>query len=76
MILTSLQERELKHEGSQRTDGLIKKLKKSGELNQFQKEIQKKIDTGTLVELSESKLKEVLNGTHHFSYLSMVKNET
>ena len=46
-------------EAKARTDGLIKKLKKSGELNQFQKEIQKKIDTGTLVELSE---KEVLNG--------------
>ena len=51
-------------------------MKKTGELKQFEKEIQKKIDTGTLVKLSEKELEEVLNGTHHFSYLSMVKSET
>ena len=42
----------------------------------FQKELQKKIDTGTLVEMKEEELKEVLNGTHHFSYLSYVSSET
>ena len=63
-------------EAKARTDGLIKKLKKTGELKQFQQEIQKKIDTGTLVKLSKTKLDEVLNGTHHFSYLLMLKSET
>merc|ERR1711889_11673 len=58
-------------EAKARSDGLIKKLIKKGHLELFQKELQKKIDTGTLVEL-----KEVLNGTHHFSYLSYVSSET
>ena len=52
-------------------------MKASNGLDDFKKEIQK-IDTGTgtLVKLSKQEEEEILKGTHHFSYLSMVKSET
>ena len=63
-------------EAKARTDGLIRKLKSTNSLQDFKKEIQKKIDTGTLVKLTKEEEAEILAGTHHFSYLSMVKSET
>ena len=42
----------------------------------FQQEINKKIEMGALVELMEEEEKEILRGTHHFSYLSDVSSET
>ena len=40
------------------------------------KETDKKIATGTLVKFSKEEEEEILNGTHNFSYLSIVKSET
>ena len=64
------------NEAKARTDNLIRKLKKTGELDNFIKEIEKKRDIKTLVPLTQAELNKVLRGTHHFSYLSMVKSET
>ena len=45
-------------------------------MKQFQEKIQEKIDIGTLVEVKEDKLKTIMAGTHHFTYLSVVSSET
>ena len=57
------------------SNNLIRQLKKKGQLEVFQQEIQNKIDLGTLVELSSEELEGILQSTHHFCYLSMVMSE-
>ena len=51
-------------------------MKKKGQLQVFEQEIDKKIKIGTLVELSDSEQKQIIKGTHHFCYLSLVMIET
>ena len=51
------------------TKRVIHQLKKKGQLEVFQKEIDKKIDIVTLVELSDDELKQSMKTTHHFCYL-------
>ena len=41
----------------------------------FQEEIKKKIELGTLVEVSDQELEGIMQSTHHFYYLSMVISE-
>ena len=54
------------------TKRVILQLKKKRQLEMFQKEIDKKIEIGTLAEMSDDELKETIKTTHHFCYLSMV----
>ena len=58
------------------TKRVIHQLKKKGQLEMFPKEIYKKIEIGTLVEMSDDELKETMKTTHHFCYLAMVMSET
>ena len=59
-----------------RTKRTINTLKKKNKLKEFQEKINEKIDIGTLVEVGEDELKNILAGTHHFTYLSVVTSET
>merc|ERR1711915_369422 len=58
------------------TKKVIQQLKKKGQLEMFQKEIEKKINIVTLVAMSESEVKETMKSTHHFTLLAMVMSET
>ena len=61
-------------EAKARTDSLINKLVRQGNLDTFQAELQKKIDIGCLQEVPKDMEEELLSGPHHFCYLSMVSN--
>ena len=49
------------------TKRVIHQLKKKGQLEMFQKEINKKIEIGTLVAMSDAEVKETMKSTHHFN---------
>ena len=51
-------------------------LKKKEQMEMFQKEIEKKIEIGTLVAMSDAEVKETMKSTHHFTLLAMVMSET
>ena len=54
---------------------VIHQLKKKGQLDLFQDEINKKIQMGRF-KLNDNELKKVMSSTHNFCYLSMVMSET
>ena len=45
---------------------VIRQLKRKNQLEVFQKEINKKIELGTLLEVSDQELEAILQFTHHF----------
>ena len=55
------------------TKRVIHQLKKKGQLEMFQKEINKKIEIGTLVAMSDAKVKETMKSTHNFTLLARVR---
>ena len=58
-----------------RTNMIIDRLMKKGQMEQFQEEIQKKIDIGCLEEVPEQELENLLKTVHHFCYLQLVFSE-
>ena len=54
---------------------VIRQLKRKIQLEVFQEEINKNIELGTLVEVSDQELVAIFQSTHHFCYLSMVMSE-
>ena len=59
-----------------RINSLIDSLLRKGQLEEFEKEIEKKIQIGTLKEIPESEHKKLLEMVHHFCYLGVVHSET
>ena len=59
-----------------RTDMIINRLIKKEQLEQFQAEIQKKIDIGCLEQVPETEIEDLLKRTHHFCYLQLVFSES
>ena len=55
---------------------VIQQLKRKGQLDVFEKEIDKKIQIGTLVKVDYQELKQIMSSIHHFCYLSLVMLET
>ena len=51
-----------------RTNMIIDRLMRKGQMEQFQEEIQKKIDMGCLEEVQEQEVEQLLNSVHHFCY--------
>ena len=58
-----------------RTNMIIGRLMKKGQMEQFREEIQKKIDIGCLEEVPEQELENLLKTVHHFCYLQLVFSE-
>ena len=62
-------------EARARTNRLIDKLMKKGQLDLLKEEIQKTFDIRTLVSLKDEEFEEVLKQVHHFCYLNVVHSE-
>ena len=59
-----------------RTDMIINRLIKKGQLDQFQDEINKKINIGCLEQVPEAEIGALLKRVNHFCYLQLVFSES